>query len=197
MNRSRNEKLVEKRMYIMVDRIGMMRLRIKREKKEKEAILRGIREKFDKYADIVTDKIVNDNCVFLLGDDRSIKELSKNFVLEPFTDYVGKGSFYFLKKDDRFKSWVDMLGDHDKEFEDVVVDNLIHMYVSYDNITDRFGIDPCCARGKSIDDVRSMIKELFTIKDSWIESCDNDIKLDAMRKIMVKGIIDSTNPRKF
>jgi hypothetical protein len=66
--RNRNEKLVEKRMYVMVDRIGMMRLRIKREKKEKEAILRGIREKFDKYADIVTDKIVNDNCVFLLGD---------------------------------------------------------------------------------------------------------------------------------
>jgi hypothetical protein len=132
----------------------------------------------------------------LSGDDRSIKELSKNFVLEPFTDYVGKSSFYFLKKDDSFKSLVDMLGDHDKDFEDIIVDNFIYMHMSYDNITDRFGIDPGYAKGKSIDDVRSMIKELFTVKDSWIEYCDNDIKLDTMRKIMVKGIIDSTNPRK-
>ena len=49
----------------MVDKIGMMRLRIKREKKEKENILKGIREKFDKLADIVTGKVVQDNCVFI------------------------------------------------------------------------------------------------------------------------------------
>lgn len=176
-------------MIVMVDKIGMMRLRIKREKKEKEAILKGIREKFDKYTDIVTGKIVNDNCIFVSGDDKSIEQLSKNFVLEPWTDYVGDRSFYFLKKDDRLKAWVDLLGDYDKDLKDIIVDNLICMSVLCDNITGHFVIEPCCVEGKSIDDVRPMIKELFTVKDSWIESCDNDIKLDAIRKIMVRGLI--------
>jgi hypothetical protein len=130
----------------MVDKIGMMRLKKKRLKKAEENALKEVGIYFDELNNFIADKIVNDNYVLIAGDEKSIKMFSETFVLEPLKfdknslvyDNIVKGEniFYFLKKDDRFRKYVDLARTNDKEFGNINVDKLVFILMLYDNLTD-------------------------------------------------------------
>ncbi len=182
-----------------MDKSGMIRLRRKRQKSAEEVALKSVAIYFDRLIDFVTGKIVNDGYTLVSGDEKSIKIFSATFVLEPlkfesmsmkYECIVNDANiFYFLKKDDHFRSQVNLAKIEDRDFGKIRVDELVVILSFYDKLTDFISVGTRHTDKMSIEKVRPMIKEIFELPENLMEKFKHNQKIKLARNLMITGMM--------
>ncbi len=154
----------------MVDKSGMIRLRRKRQKAIEESALKEVCKYFDDLIDFIVEKIVDDNYALMSGDDKSIEIFSETFILEPlsfvkgdikYENIIGNNNiFYFLKKDDNFRKYVNLARVNDKDFGNINVDKLVFILSTYDKLTDFVSVGTRHVEIISTESVRHMVEKI-------------------------------------